>query len=66
MPAGNGAELVSLHGLWMHRDSVRRAAWLLYGLIAAVVALGAAVVALLLRQRQRIYPLQRATAAKAL
>lgn len=66
MPAGNGAELVSLHGLWIHRDSVRSAAWLFYGLIAAVLALGAAVVALLLRQRQRIYPLQRAAAAKTL
>jgi type III secretion protein J len=65
-PAGNGAELVSLHGLWMHRDSARRAAWLLYGLIAAVLVLAGAVVALTLRQRQRIYPLQRVATAKTL
>jgi type III secretion protein J len=65
-PAGNGAELVSLHGLWMHRDSVRRAAWLLYGLVAAVIVLAGAVGALMLRQRQRIYPLQRAATAKTL
>jgi type III secretion protein J len=65
-PAGNGAELVSLHGLWMHRDSVRHAAWLLYGLVAAVIALAGAVGALMLRQRQRIYPLQRAATAKPL
>jgi type III secretion protein J len=65
-PAGNGAELVSLHGLWMHRDSVWRAAWLLYGLVAAILALAGAVAALVLRQRQRIYPLQRAATAKTL
>jgi type III secretion protein J len=65
-PAGSGAELVSLHGLWMHRDSVRRAAWLLYGMTAAVLALAGVVVALTLRQRQRVYPLQRAATAKVL
>jgi len=68
MPAGIDAELVSLHGLWMHRDSLLRAELLLYGLIATVLALAGAVVALMLRQRQRqrVYPLQRAVAAKTL
>jgi len=48
-----------LHGLWLHRDSVQHAVFVLYGLIAAVVGLGGVVVMLLLRQRQRVYPLQR-------
>jgi len=62
--SGGVPELVTLHGLWLHRDSVQRAAFVLYGLIAAVVGLAGTVVMLLLRQRQHVYPLQRMATAK--
>ena len=62
--SGGGAELVSLHGLWLHRDSVRQVAWLIYGLVAAVVVLAGVVAALLLRQRPRVYALQPVATAK--
>ena len=62
--SGSVPELVTLHGLWLHRDSVQRAAFVLYGLIAAVVGLAGTVVMLLLRQRQHVYPLQRMATAK--
>ena len=63
--SGSGPELVALHGLWLHRDSVQRAVFVLYGLIAAVVGLAGVVIMLLLRQRQRVYPLQRMATAKS-
>jgi len=60
--SGGVPELVALHGLWLHRDSVQRAILVLYGLIVAVIGLASAVVVLLMRQR--IYPLRRMAAVK--
>jgi type III secretion protein J len=63
--AGGGVEngessYTTFMGLWMHRDSVARAAWLFYGLLGLVLALGTGLVIVLWNQRQRVYPLQSA------
>lgn len=54
----------SFMGLWMHRESLGRAAWMFYGLIGLVLALIAGLAALFWNQRQRVYPLQPAGRAK--
>jgi type III secretion protein J len=56
--------LVFFRGLWLHRDSVTRAAYLFYGLIGIAVALAAALGFVLWRQRQQIYVLPTTAAAK--
>ncbi len=50
-------ELASFLGLWMHRDSVSRAAWLFFGLIGALIGTGGAAAFLIWSQRRRLYPL---------
>ena len=52
-------------GIWMHRDSVARAAWIFYGLLGLVLVLGAGLGIIVLNQRQRgVYTLQSAGRAK--
>jgi type III secretion protein J len=67
-PAGRDGmepQLVSFHGLWLQRDSLARAEWLFYGLLALLVVLGATLGALLFaRARRRVYPLGQAAMAK--
>jgi len=52
-------------GLWIHRESVGKAAWLFYGMIGLVLGLAAGLAALFWSQRQRVYPLQTASRAKS-
>jgi type III secretion protein J len=60
-PAMNGdAAYTEFMGMWMHRDSIAQAAWLIYGLIFLVLLLGGGLGVLMWNQRQRIYPLQSA------
>ena len=56
----------SFMGLWVHRESLALAAWIFYGLLGLVLALGAGLAILLLIQRQRggVYSLQSAGRAK--
>lgn len=55
--ARSNQELASFLGLWMHRDSVPRAAWLFFGLIGALTATGGGAAFLIWSQRRRLYPL---------
>ena len=48
-------ELSSFLGVWVHRDSVHRAAWIFFTLLALVLALGGSLAYLLLNQRRRVY-----------
>jgi type III secretion protein J len=48
-------ELASFLGLWMHRDSVKRAAWMFFGLLGALTATGGGAAFLIWNQRRRIY-----------
>jgi type III secretion protein J len=48
-------ELSSFLGLWMHRDSVSRAAWMFFTLLVALLATGGGLAFLLWNQRRRIY-----------
>jgi type III secretion protein J len=60
-PAVNGdASYTEFMGMWMHRDSVAQAAWLVYGLIFLALLLAGGLAVLMWNQRQRIYPLQSA------
>jgi type III secretion protein J len=55
----------SFMGLWLHRESLARAAWIFYGLIGLVLILGTGLGILLWNQRQRgVYTLQSAGRAK--
>jgi type III secretion protein J len=52
-------------GLWLHRESLGRAAWIFYGLLGLVLILGAGLGILLWNQRHRgVYTLQPASRAK--
>jgi type III secretion protein J len=62
--ANTGLELVSFWGLWMERDSVARASWIFYGLLALVLIIGGALAILVTRPRWRVYLLPPATTAK--
>ncbi len=48
-------ELASFLGIWMHRDSVTRAAWLFFFLVALVFALGGWLGFSLVNKRRRVY-----------
>ena len=68
MQKANGGlklEMVSFHGLWLHRDSVAEAVWMFYGLAALVVLLAAALGVVLVRRRGRVYALGPTTVVKA-
>lgn len=54
----------SFMGLWMHRESIGKAAWIFYGLIGLALVLAAGAGTLLWSQRQRVYPLQSAVRTK--
>lgn len=58
-------ELVSFLGMYMHRDSASRAAWLFFGLIASVLAIGGAAAFFTYSRRRRVYalPANRQTSA---
>jgi type III secretion protein J len=61
----NDAAYTSFAGLWMHRESVARAAWIFYGLIGLVLILGAGLGILFWNHRHRaVYSLQSAGRAK--
>jgi type III secretion protein J len=61
----NDPAYTSFAGLWMHRESVARAAWIFYGLIGLVLILGAGLGIMLWNQRHRaVYSLQSAGRAK--
>jgi type III secretion protein J len=52
-------------GLWMHRESITRAAWIFYGLLGFVLILGAGLGILVWNQRHRaVYSLQSAGRTK--
>jgi type III secretion protein J len=53
----DAAVLTSFFGLWLHQESLTRAMWLIYGLLATVFALAGALGWVLLRPRQRVFPL---------
>jgi type III secretion protein J len=57
-------KLASFLGLWLHPQSLSAATWLVYGLVTLVLALAAALVFVVWRQRQDVYPLRPATQAK--
>lgn len=48
-------DLESFLGIWMHRDSVNRAAWIFFSLLTLVFAAGAGAVLIGLNQRKRTY-----------
>lgn len=50
-------ELTSFLGIYMHRDSVSRAGWMLFALIAALAGVGGWAAFLTFNQRRRIYTL---------
>jgi len=50
-------ELVSFLGMWVHRDSAALMTWMLFGLGALVVLLGAGLGFVLFRRRGRVYAL---------
>lgn len=54
----------SFMGLWLHRESLGKAAWMFYGLIGFIFILAAGAGMLFWNQRQRIYPIQPAVRAK--
>ena len=56
--------LVSFLGLWIHRESVTRAAYLFYGLLGIALVLAAALGFVLWRQRQQFYVLPTAAQVK--
>lgn len=56
--------LVSFLGLWIHRESVTRAACLFYGLLGIALVLAAALGFVLWRQRQQFYVLPTAAQVK--
>jgi type III secretion protein J len=58
-------ELASFLGIWMHRDSVGRAAWIFFGLIAILLGLGGWIAFLMWGPRRRIYLLPDSSRAKA-
>lgn len=59
-PAANAeTELESFLGLWMHRGSVAQAEWMIFGLLALLVAVCAGAGLILWGRRQRVYALPR-------
>jgi type III secretion protein J len=54
------AVLVSFFGLWLHQESLSRAKWLIYGLLAMILALAAALGWVLWLPRNRVFPLANA------
>ncbi len=50
-------DFTSFLGLWMHRDSANRAAWIFFTMIALLIGAASAAGFLFLNQRKRIYPL---------
>lgn len=50
-------EMASFLGIYMHRDSVSRASWLLFALVAALIGVGGWAAFVTLNPRRRIYPL---------
>jgi type III secretion protein J len=58
-------DLVLFWGLWIKKESVAWANWLLYGLIGSVIGLASAVGYMLWRQMRKVYRLPVAADAKA-
>jgi type III secretion protein J len=50
-------QLASFMGMWIHPQSAARAAWLFYGLLLVIAALGGALGWLVWSQRHRVYTL---------
>lgn len=62
---GSDPTYATFAGLWLHRESVGRAAWIFYGLIGLVLILGAGLGIMVWNQRNRaVYSLQSAGRAK--
>jgi type III secretion protein J len=58
-------DLVLFWGLWIKKESIGWASWLLYGLIASVVGLAAALVYITVRSMRKVYKLPVTAEAKA-
>jgi type III secretion protein J len=58
----DAAVLASFFGLWLHQESLARAKWLIYGLLAVILALAAALGWALWLPRHRVFPLANAVA----
>ncbi len=57
-------EMSTFLGMWIHRDSVARAAWIFYSLLVLLVAACGGLAFLLAAQRKRVYILPTSTRAK--
>jgi type III secretion protein J len=53
----DAAALASFFGLWLHQESLSRAKWLIYGLLAVILALAAGLGWALWLPRRRMFPL---------
>ena len=63
--ANTEPELESFLGLWIHRGSVARAEWMVYGLLALLAVVGAAAGLAIWGRRQRVYALPASGRAEA-